>query len=139
VESLWKRSAALSDAHDDRHATRTSEGVDEPDELDSYLRDQLEDPAFRAAFEDAQERSGLLRELIDHRRRIGASQAAVADRMGTTQSAVSELEGGATDPRLSTLQRYARALGLRLNIGVGRADGTTAKGPEGNYVRGRQR
>ena len=36
--------------------------------------------------------------------------------METTQSAISELEGGSTDPRLSTLQRYARAVGAHLQV-----------------------
>jgi transcriptional regulator with XRE-family HTH domain len=44
------------------------------------------------------------------------SQKQVAQAMQTTQSAVSELEGGATDPRLSTLQRYARAVGAELTV-----------------------
>jgi transcriptional regulator with XRE-family HTH domain len=48
----------------------------------------------------------------------GISQAEVASAMGTTQSAVSDLERGATDPRLSTLQRYARAVGCVLHIGI---------------------
>jgi transcriptional regulator with XRE-family HTH domain len=42
------------------------------------------------------------------------SQATVAKRMGTVQSAVSELEGGGPQPRISTIQRYARAIGCRV-------------------------
>jgi transcriptional regulator with XRE-family HTH domain len=38
--------------------------------------------------------------------------------MRTTQSAISDLENGSTDPRLSTLQRYARAVGCQLEIRV---------------------
>jgi predicted transcriptional regulator len=36
--------------------------------------------------------------------------------MGTSQSVVARLESGALDMRLSTLQRYAAALGLDLVI-----------------------
>lgn len=97
----------------------------EPDDLDLDLADQLADPAFRAAFEDAQARSKLLRSCIDIRKQGSQTQQAVAKAMETTQSAVSELESGATDPRLSTLQRYARAVGCRLDVRL--VDGTRGR------------
>jgi ribosome-binding protein aMBF1 (putative translation factor) len=93
------------------------EGIeDERDDLDQFLEEELRDPAFRAAYEDAAARSSLLRALVACRGQRGISQSEVAARMGTTQSAVSDLERGATDPRLSTLQRYARSLGYRLSV-----------------------
>src|SRR5262249_17194058 len=79
-----------------------------------YVSEQLMNPDFRAAYEDASSRSRLLVDLVARRRHLGLSQRDVAQRMATTQSAVSELEAGATDPRLSTLQRYSRALACRL-------------------------
>lgn len=88
----------------------------EPDELDLFITEQSEDPKFRAALEDAQLRSKLLEACLTRRSELGLTQASVAHTMGTTQSAVSDLEAGGTDPRLSTLQRYARALGLRLAV-----------------------
>lgn len=89
---------------------------DESDDLDAHLASRLSDPRFRAAYEDAQTRSGLLAACVAHRKALDLSQAAVADLMGTTQSAVSEFESGGTDPRLSTLQRYARAIRSRLEL-----------------------
>lgn len=47
----------------------------------------------------------------------GLSQADVAERIGTTQSAIARLESGRSDPRLSTLGRYADVVGARLSIG----------------------
>ncbi|MGH8995690.1 MAG: helix-turn-helix domain-containing protein [Acidimicrobiales bacterium] len=73
---------------------------------------------FRGHLEDAGARSGLLRVLIHARRRLGLSQRALAERMGTTQSAVSELERGGQDPRLSTLQRYARGVDCALHLAL---------------------
>ncbi len=87
---------------------------DEPDDLDEYLTDQLADPRFEAAFQDARVREALLRSLLAARHLAQLTQGTVAEAMGTTQSAVSELEGGVSDPRLSTLQRYARAVGYRI-------------------------
>ena len=46
---------------------------------------------------------------------LGLSQTEVAARMGTSQSAVARLESGDADVRLSTLERYAAALGQRLD------------------------
>jgi transcriptional regulator with XRE-family HTH domain len=83
---------------------------------DSDARDLFAERSFRGHFEDAQVRSGLLGGLIKTRNSAGFTQAQVAQVMETTQSAVSELEGGATDPRLSTLQRYARAVGAHLQV-----------------------
>jgi transcriptional regulator with XRE-family HTH domain len=86
------------------------------DDLDEHLDERLCDPQFRAAYEDALARSSLLGALTAQRAAQGASQVEIAIRMGTTQSAVSDLERGATDPRFSTLQRYARAVGCRLHL-----------------------
>ena len=78
----------------------------------------FEDPEFLGHLEDAACRSDVISGLTDIRCAMELSQKKVAKAMGTTQSAVSELEGGATDPRLSTLQRYARAVGASLHIGL---------------------
>lgn len=94
--------------------------VDEQDDLDQFIEEQ--DQGFREALDDAEVRSRCLRTLIAARHQGHASQAEVAELMGTTQSAVSELEGGTTDPRFSTLQRYARAVGCKLAVDVLQAD-----------------
>ncbi|MBW3606348.1 MAG: helix-turn-helix transcriptional regulator [Actinobacteria bacterium] len=56
--------------------------------------------------------------LAERRRRQGLSQTEIAARMRTSQSAVARLESGGGDVRLSTLQRYAAALGHTLQLGV---------------------
>ena len=61
----------------------------------------------------------LIADLITARAAAGLSQAEVALRMLTTKSAVSRLESGVrTRPTLRTIQRYAFAVGARLEIGV---------------------
>jgi predicted transcriptional regulator len=42
---------------------------------------------------------------------MGLSQTVVAARMGTSQSALARIEAGESDPRLSTIERYAQAIG----------------------------
>lgn len=69
----------------------------------------------RSAFpglQDLSERHRLLEELVTARLAVGLSQTEVAAKMGTSQSSVARLESGGADMRLSTLQRYANAVGL---------------------------
>jgi transcriptional regulator with XRE-family HTH domain len=83
-----------------------------------FARAAQADPALELAVRDAKCRSDLLLAMVRCRREIGLSQVDVAAAMETSQSAVSELEGGATDPRLSTLQRYARAVQAELHVSL---------------------
>lgn len=63
----------------------------------------------------AARRQALAEDLVQRRIRLGLSQTEVAARMGTSQSAVARLESGDADIRLSTLERYASALGCSLD------------------------
>jgi predicted transcriptional regulator len=56
-------------------------------------------------------RRELIEELVRLRRESDLSQTEIAARMRTSQSAVARLESGDLDARLSTLERYAAALG----------------------------
>ena len=60
------------------------------------------------------ERRRLVADLTQQRRSAGLSQTEVAARMGTSQSAVARLETGDADVRVSTLERYAAAIGSQL-------------------------
>jgi len=56
-------------------------------------------------------------QLLKARARAGLTQDAVAERMGTTKSAISRLEAsGKHTPSLATLQRYAQAVGCELQV-----------------------
>jgi transcriptional regulator with XRE-family HTH domain len=52
----------------------------------------------------------------------GLSQAALAERLGTTQSAISRWEAGHDEPRIGSLAAILRACGLRLSLVVETAD-----------------
>jgi predicted transcriptional regulator len=65
-------------------------------------------PGFR---EMAARRQALADELAERRVTLGLTQTEVAARMGTSQSAVARIESGQSDVRLSTLERYAAAVG----------------------------
>lgn len=63
-------------------------------------------------------RRQVIDELATARREANLSQTEVAARMGTSQSVVARLESGGIDARLSTLQRYAAAVGHELQLGI---------------------
>lgn len=65
-------------------------------------------PGFK---EMAERRHALTSELTRRRVALGLTQTDVAARMGTSQSAVARLEAGGLDARLSTIERYAAAVG----------------------------
>jgi DNA-binding XRE family transcriptional regulator len=73
-------------------------------------------PGFRemALRRMSAERRRLVAGLTAQRRSAGLSQTEVAARMGTSQSAVARLETGDADVRVSTLERYAAAIGSQL-------------------------
>lgn len=73
----------------------------------------LQDPQTRAEYDAQDPEFALARELIAARARAGLSQTQVAERMGTSQSAVARLESGRSLPSLRTLERYASATGSR--------------------------
>ena len=58
--------------------------------------------------------------LLEARRRAGLTQAQVAERMGVKQSALARVETSLTShkhaPSLTTLRKYAAALGCRIEI-----------------------
>lgn len=60
--------------------------------------------------------SPLIEQLVELREERGLTQSSIASLMGATQPVVARLEGGGRDPRLSTIERYAAALGVELAI-----------------------
>src|SRR5512141_2049594 len=84
---------------------------------EAFLKKASKRKEFKKAYEDLEEEYRLTREMLAARSKFGLTQEAVAERMGTTKSAVSRLEAaGKHAPSLSTLKKYARAVGCRLEI-----------------------
>ncbi len=73
------------------------------------------DPQFRQLVDAAYQRRELLNQLVSARVRAELTQAQVAERMGTSQAAVARIESGDFDVRTTTLDRYALAVGRRIN------------------------
>jgi DNA-binding XRE family transcriptional regulator len=76
----------------------------------------LADPKVRKAYDDMAQEFALVEALLRARRRAKLTQAEIARRMGTSQSAVARLESGRRMPTLRSLGLYARATGSRLRV-----------------------
>src|SRR5450759_1712290 len=84
---------------------------------EAFLKKALKRKEFRKEYDKLGEEYTLVRQMLTARSRSGLTQEAVAELMGTTKSAVSRLEAaGKHAPSLTTLKKYARAVGCRLEI-----------------------
>ncbi|MBW6469214.1 MAG: helix-turn-helix domain-containing protein [Coriobacteriia bacterium] len=84
---------------------------------DKFLDRALLRKGFGHAYDALEEEYSLVRELLAARYEAGLTQEQVAKRMGTTKSAISRLEGAAKhSPSVSTLRRYAKAVGCDIEI-----------------------
>ena len=78
----------------------------------------LSNPFVKAEYDALQPEFELLHKMLKARTRAGLTQADVAQRMGTKTPAVTRLESSSSthSPSVKTLQRYAEAVGCRLEI-----------------------
>jgi DNA-binding transcriptional regulator YiaG len=72
-------------------------------------------PEFAAMVDEAYRRRLLLRQIAEARKAAHLTRTVVAARMGTSEAAVARLEGAAVDPKASTLERFAAAVGKRIH------------------------
>lgn len=77
-----------------------------------------QNPDYREAYESLDDEFALVSSLLEARSRAHLSQAEVASRMGTTESAVSRLESGRVKPSTRALERSAKATSHRLRISL---------------------
>lgn len=84
--------------------------------FDVWLRKQMKNPEFKKEFDSLEDEFKLARELISARAKAKLSQAEVARRMGTSQSAVARMESGRKLPSTASLVKYARAVGRKVEI-----------------------
>jgi ribosome-binding protein aMBF1 (putative translation factor) len=82
--------------------------------LKTLKQELLGDAETRAAYDVMADKFAIVRELIAARARAGLSQSEVAQRMGTTQSAVARMESGKRLPSMRTVERFAQAVGGHL-------------------------
>jgi transcriptional regulator with XRE-family HTH domain len=84
--------------------------------FNSLHKKWMKDPTYRKEYDALEEEFTLIAAVAKARARSGLSQAQLAKRMKTTQSAVARLESGRGKPSTRTLTRFAKATGHRLKI-----------------------
>jgi len=88
-----------------------------PHDHDAFLARARKRKGFAEAYDALDLEYQVARQMLKARTRAGLTQDTVAERMGTTKSAVSRLEAaGKHAPSLTTLQKYANAVGCDLQV-----------------------
>lgn len=85
------------------------------DDIKAARRDS---PARRRGYEKAGRAIRLAFEIRALREKKGISQRELAERVGTTQSAIARLEAGNISPSLPTLDKIAAALGAEVSLSI---------------------
>ncbi len=80
----------------------------------------LQNPKVAEEYEKLEEEFSLLKQMLAARHQAGLTQADIAQKMGTKATALTRLESslsnGKHSPSLSTLRKYAKAVGYRLEV-----------------------
>ncbi len=74
------------------------------------------DPEYMKEYDALEEEFARAQLVIGARAHADISQAELAERMGTSQSAIARLESGRIKPSTRTLEKLAAATGMRLRI-----------------------
>ncbi len=88
-------------------------------DLEDFIEDQKKkDPEFAKGFEEGylNFKIGVLLKVA--REEVGMTQSQIAKKLKTNKSAISRIEKHAEDIRLSTLQKYAKALGKKVKVEI---------------------
>jgi transcriptional regulator with XRE-family HTH domain len=87
---------------------------------EQFMTELLSDSTVKAEYDALEEEFTLLAEMLEARKSAGLSQKDVAKKMKSKQSAIARIEaaGGSKrhSPTLSTLRKYADAVGCNLDI-----------------------
>jgi ribosome-binding protein aMBF1 (putative translation factor) len=87
--------------------------------FDSYLAEQLQDPAFAARFESAGEAWDVSLQLAALRKQSGLTQKELSRKLKTSQQQISRLESpGYEGHSLGMLRRVAKALNARVHVSI---------------------
>jgi HTH-type transcriptional regulator/antitoxin HipB len=88
-------------------------------DLKKYLdKRKNQDPDFLKDFDQRFETFKLGILLKQARKEAGMTQEQIARELKTTKSVISRMENHATDIRLSTLEKFAKALGRRIEVSL---------------------
>jgi ribosome-binding protein aMBF1 (putative translation factor) len=84
--------------------------------LQDHLKELLKDPEFKKEWEDSEVEYQLSCRMIEARLKNNLSQRELAKKVGTSQAAISRIEGMNGNPSIGLLKRIADALNTKLQI-----------------------
>jgi len=88
-------------------------------DLKKYInKRKQQDPEYWKDFDENFETFKLGVLLKQARKEAGMTQDQIAKELQTTKSVISRMENHATDIRLSTLEKFAKALGRRIEVSL---------------------
>ena len=88
-------------------------------DLDNYIKKRKKrDKDFAENFEEGYGNFKIGIMLRQAREQAGITQEEIAGKMHTKKSAISRIENHSEDIRLSTLEKYAQALGKRIHVQI---------------------
>lgn len=80
------------------------------------LKNALKDKELKRSYDALDLEFAIIRALIDARAERGMTQAKLAKKIGTKQSAIARFEAGRSNPTLSFIKKLSQALNLQLTL-----------------------
>ncbi|OGV75077.1 MAG: transcriptional regulator [Lentisphaerae bacterium RIFOXYA12_64_32] len=88
-------------------------------DLQKYIKERkARDPEFARGFDSGYEQFKIGAMLKQARVEAGVTQEELAARLHTKKTAISRIENHAEDIKLSTIERFAEAIGKRLTLKI---------------------
>lgn len=89
-----------------------------PYTFEDHLKESLQDPEFRQAWEESEPEWNLSRQIIEARMAKKLSQRALAKKIKTSQAIISRVESGSANTSIALIKRFAKALNTPLTIHI---------------------
>ena len=84
--------------------------------LSDIKQEWLKDPEISKYYQEMEPEFEIARQFIKARLKAKMTQGEVAKKMNTTQSVIARLESGKSVPTIKTIDRYAKAIGMRFKV-----------------------
>lgn len=85
-------------------------------EFKELKKELMKDPEFKSSYDEIDEQFKLAKMIISKRKEKGLTQKELAEKLNTSQSAISRLESGEYNPSFDFLNKVAQALESKLEV-----------------------
>lgn len=84
--------------------------------LKTYKNEQMQNPAFKAAYEEGITENNIIKAIIDARTSLNLTQSELSRLTGVAQTEISRIENGTRNPSIKLLKRLACGMNMDLEI-----------------------